>query len=67
MLAGSSSGSELIKRVWVEYGEGCSEEDIDSVRKTGLFYKMLPDGTCKLNVKNVLMEEGVRIVGDDIV
>lgn len=43
MLADSSTGSELIRRVWVEYGEGCSEEDIDGVCKTGLFYKMVPD------------------------
>lgn len=43
MLADSPTGSELIRRVWVEYGEGCSEEDIDGVCKTGLFYKMVPD------------------------
>jgi len=28
MLADSSTARELIKRVWVEHGEGCSEEDI---------------------------------------
>ena len=47
MLADSSTGSDLIKRVWVEYGEGCSEEVIDGVRKTVLFYSVVPDRTCK--------------------
>ena len=47
MLADSSTASVLIERVWVEYGEGCSEKDIHGVRKTGLFYSMVPDGTCK--------------------
>jgi hypothetical protein len=28
MLADFSTASELMKRVWVEYGEGCSKEDI---------------------------------------
>jgi hypothetical protein len=26
MLADLSTASELLKRVWVEYGEGCSED-----------------------------------------
>jgi len=47
MLADSSTASELLKSVWVEYGEGCSEEGIQCVRKTGLFYSMVSDGTCK--------------------
>ena len=47
MLADSSTASELLKRVWVEYGEGCNEEGIQCVRKTGLFYSMVPEGTCK--------------------
>ena len=37
----------MIKRVWVEHGEGCSEEDIHSVRKAGLFCDMVPNGVCK--------------------
>jgi len=37
----------LIKRVWVEYGEGCSEEENHGVRKTELFYSLVADGTCK--------------------
>ena len=52
MLADSSTGCELIKRVWVEHGEGCSKEDIHSVRKTGLFCDMVPNGACKFKCEN---------------
>ena len=48
MLADSPTGSDLIKRVWVECGEVCCEEDIDGVCITGLFYSVVPDRTCKL-------------------
>lgn len=47
--------SELIKRVCVEYGEGCSEEDIRVVRKTRLFYSMVPDGTCKFKCEKCVV------------
>jgi hypothetical protein len=60
MLADTSTASELIKLVWLEYGEGCSEEDLHGVRKTGLFYIVVPDKTCKFKYEKCAEKRGLK-------